>query len=94
MAKPNVPHRMRVLAVIGAALIYAPFASADTPSSGGQQSMETMKSADKNKDHQVSKEEFMAYQETMFVKMDKNKDGMITTEEWLGRELRKSDGSY
>jgi len=37
---------------------------------------------DGNKDHKVSKEEFMAYQSRLFDMMDRNKDGMVDKQEW------------
>jgi hypothetical protein len=40
---------------------------------------------DGNKDHMVSKEEFMAYQSRMFDMMDRNKDGMVDRSEWQGK---------
>jgi len=45
-------------------------------------SLKMMDMMDGNKDHMVSKEEFMAYQSRLFDMMDRNKDGMIDKQEW------------
>ena len=37
---------------------------------------------DTNGDHEVAKEEFMAFHEKMFDAMDKNKDGKLNKKEW------------
>jgi len=50
-----------------------------------------MKAMDKDADHFVTMDEFMAMNETVFKKMDKNSDGKISVEEWLDKQ-RKSDG--
>lgn len=45
-------------------------------------SLKMMDMMDGNKDHMVSKEEFMAYQSRLFDMMDRNKDGMVDKKEW------------
>jgi len=45
-------------------------------------SLKMMDMMDGNKDHKVSKEEFMAYQSRLFDMMDRNTDGMIDKQEW------------
>jgi len=94
VTKPNTTQRMRVLAVLGAALLYAPFGSAQTTAPTSQQSMDMMKKMDMNKDGMVSKDEYMKFYEVKFETMDKNKDKMITQEEWLSIQLKSSDGGY
>jgi hypothetical protein len=92
MSRPNTARRMRTLAILGAAFVYAPFALAQSATPSTQQSMETMKKMDANKDGMVSKDEYMKFQEMKFETMDKNKDKMITQEEWLSIQLKSSDG--
>jgi hypothetical protein len=81
---------MSALAILGAALIYAPLAAAQ--SDGDDQSMKTMKKMDMNKDGMVSKDEFMKFFEAKYDAMDKNKDKMVTQQEWVSMQLRYSDG--
>ncbi len=57
----------------------------------GLRTMKMMKAMDKDADHFVTMDEFMAMNETVFKKMDKNSDGKISVEEWLDKQ-RKSDG--
>ena len=45
--------------------------------------MKQMAMMDKNGDHMVTKEEFMAFHEAMWEKMDKKKTGMIEARDWL-----------
>ncbi|MFO1207218.1 MAG: hypothetical protein U1E63_16100 [Burkholderiales bacterium] len=92
MSKPTIIHRMCVLAALGAALVHAPFAAAQS-AADKQQSMDTMKKMDANKDGTVSKDEFMKFFESKFDAMDKNKDKMVTQDEWLQMQLSYSDGS-
>ena len=92
MSKPNVIQRMCVLAALGAAIVHAPFASAQSATPTKQQSMDMMKKMDSNKDGMVSKDEYVAFYEQKFEAMDKNKDKMVTQEEWLSIQLRASDG--
>jgi hypothetical protein len=47
---------------------------------------------DTNKDHMLSKEEFMKYNEKLFGMMGKNKDGMISVDEWLEKQRKATDG--
>jgi Ca2+-binding EF-hand superfamily protein len=49
------------------------------------QSLKMMDMMDANKDHKVTKEEFMAYQGHLFEMMDRNKDGVIDQAEWEGK---------
>ena len=49
------------------------------------QTMKYMKMVDTNGDHEVTKEEFMAFHEKMFDKMDANKDGKLDKKEWTQR---------
>ena len=56
----------------------------------GMRTTKMMDTVDSNKDHQVSKDEFMGYYGQVFGMMDKNKDGMVSLDEWLGK--LKSDG--
>ena len=49
------------------------------------QSIKMMDMMDGNKDHMVTKDEFMAYQTRMFDMMDRNKDGMIDPKEWQAK---------
>ncbi|HQR51463.1 MAG TPA: hypothetical protein PKW44_07490 [Methylophilaceae bacterium] len=48
-----------------------------------------MKMVDANGDHMVSKEEFLKFQETIFIQMDKKGDGMVDAQNWL----RKATGN-
>jgi hypothetical protein len=82
---------MCVLAAIGAALVQTPFAVAQS-AADKQQSMDTMKKVDANKDGMVAKDEYMKFFEQKFEAMDKNKDKMVTQDEWLSMQLRVSDG--
>ena len=90
MSKPMTPHRMRLLAALAAALVYAPFAVADDMASfatGGYannlRTKEMMHKIDTNKDGMVSKDEWVAYQEKVFVMLDKDKTMMIDEKEFL-----------
>lgn len=44
-----------------------------------------MAMVDTDGNHEVTKEEFMAFHEKMFDQMDKNHDGKIDQAEWRGR---------
>ena len=92
MSKPKLIQRMCALAVLGAAVMHAPFAAAQSTAPATQQSMDMMKKMDANKDGMVSKDEYMKFYEVKFETMDKNKDKMVTQEEWLSIQLRTSDG--
>ena len=89
MSKANTPPRLCVFAVIGAALAYAPFATAQST----KPTTEQMNKMDTNKDGQVSKDEFMAAMEKKFDAMDKNKNKMLTQDEWLQQQLMETDGT-
>ena len=59
---------------MGAALAYAPFATAQaTADPKAKQATDQMKKIDADKDSQVSKEEYMKYQEKKFDAADKDK---------------------
>jgi hypothetical protein len=47
-------------------------------------SLKMMDMMDENKDHRVSKAEWMAHHEKLFDMMDRNKDGMADKTEWQG----------
>ena len=49
-------------------------------------SMKMMGAMDANGDHKVSKDEFLAFQETIYAKMDKKGDGMVDAQNWLARQ--------
>jgi EF hand len=93
VSKLSVIQRTCILAALGAAMVHAPFASAQSGAPAKQQSMDMMKKMDANKDGMVSKEEYMTFYEQKFDSMDKNKDKMVTQEEWLSIQLRASDGN-
>jgi hypothetical protein len=94
MSKSNTPRRLCVLAVIGAALAYAPFATAQaTADPKTKQATDQMNKMDTNKDGQVSKEEYMKAQEQKFDAMDKNKNKMLSQDEWLQQQLMETDGA-
>lgn len=57
----------------------------------GMRTMKMMEMMDSNKDHKLTKKEFMKQYEKVFTMMDKDKDGMISVDEWLEKQ-RKSDG--
>jgi hypothetical protein len=92
VSKPNLFQRMCMLAALGTAVTYMPVAIAQATTPATQQSMDTMKKMDANKDGMVSKDEYMKFFEAKFDTMDKNKDKMVTQEEWLTMQLRVSDG--
>jgi len=88
MSKPTTPNRLCVLAVIGAALAYAPFATAQaTADPKAKQATDQMKKIDTDKDSQVSKEEYMKYQEKKFDAADKDKTKALSQQEWLRHQL-------
>jgi hypothetical protein len=74
-----------LLAVLGVS------AFADSPqlSMGGYarglQRLETMAMMDVDRDHKVTREEFMKFHETLFDRMDGNHDGVIDQGEWQRR---------
>jgi EF-hand domain pair len=82
--------RMHPLAVVAAALIYAPFAGADDLASfatggyaRGLQTMDEMHKIDTDNDGTVSKAEWIAYQEKVFTALDKDETGFIDEKEFL-----------
>jgi Ca2+-binding EF-hand superfamily protein len=68
------------------------FASGYARAGQGMRTMKMMTAMDTNKDHMLSKEEFMKYNEKLFDMMDKNKDGMISVDEWLEKQRKATDG--
>ena len=83
--------RMQVLGALAAALLIPiPFACADDMVSfatggyaSGLRTMDMMKKIDTNKDGMVSKDEWVAYQEKVFVMLDKDKTMVIDEKEFL-----------
>ncbi len=55
-------------------------------------SLKMMDMMDANKDHMVTKDEFMKYQGALFDMMDNNKDGQLGRDEWQAMN-RKSAGA-
>ncbi|MES2554313.1 MAG: EF-hand domain-containing protein [Pseudomonadota bacterium] len=49
-------------------------------------SMKMMGMVDKNGDHKVSKDEFIKYQDTLFMAMDKSGDSQLDGQEWLAKQ--------
>jgi len=97
----NMKRMKPMAALAGVLLLSSVAAQAAEPSfatggyaRGGQgmRTMKMMKSMDTDKDHMVSKTEFMKYHEAMFEKMDKNKDGMLSVDEWLEKQRKATDG--
>ena len=84
MPQLNTICSRRLLAVMGATLISALFACA-------QQTTSPMTQMDTNKDQQVTKEEYMKYQEKKFEAADKNKDKSLNQEEWFQHQLEMGD---
>jgi Ca2+-binding EF-hand superfamily protein len=58
----------------------------------GMRTMKMMKAMDKDADHKVTKQEFMAYHDKIFAMMDKNKDGKLSADEWLEKQRKATDG--
>jgi len=82
--------RMRAVAAVAATLICAPFALADDMVSfatggyaSGLRTGDMMKKIDANKDGMVSRDEWVAYQEQVFVMLDKDKTMVIDEGEFL-----------
>jgi Ca2+-binding EF-hand superfamily protein len=82
--------RMRAAAAVAATLICVPFAVADDMVSfatggyaSGLRTGDMMKKIDANKDGMVSRDEWVAYQEKVFVMLDKNKTMVIDEKEFL-----------
>lgn len=49
--------------------------------------MAMMKAIDSDGDHKVSKEEFLAFHQSVFNKMDKSSDQQLSAQEWTGKIL-------
>ena len=91
---PNTPRYLSILAVVSAALFCAPLALAQSNADPkAKQAADQMNKMDTNKDSQVSKEEYMKYQEQRFDAADKDKNKALSQQEWLQRQLQESDGS-
>jgi hypothetical protein len=58
----------------------------------GMRTMKMMKAMDKDADHKVTKQEFMAHHDKIFAMMDKNKDGKLSADEWLEKQRKATDG--
>ena len=91
MSQLSVTRRMQPLAILVAALVYAPFASADDMASfatggyaRGLRTMSEMHKIDTDGDGSVSKAEWLAYQEKVFAALDKDKTGNVDEKEFLG----------
>jgi Ca2+-binding EF-hand superfamily protein len=70
--------KMAILAVVSMALLGLSFASvADDSMMSHDHMMTMMKEMDTNGDGKISKEEFMAYHEKMWMKMKKDSNGMV-----------------
>lgn len=76
------------LALIGAALICVSCASSQSTAKATGQ----MNKMDVNKDKQISKEEYMKYQEQRFDAADKDKSKGLSEQEWMRHQLDESDG--
>jgi hypothetical protein len=86
----DIARRLRVAAVVAVTLTGAPFATADDMVSfatggyaSGLRTGDMMKKIDANKDGMVSKGEWVAYQEKVFVMLDKDKTMVIDDKEFL-----------
>lgn len=51
----------------------------------GLQRLQTMAMMDVDRDHAVTREEFMKFHEALFERMDANRDGRIDQDEWRRR---------
>jgi hypothetical protein len=49
--------------------------------------MEMMKKMDTDNDHKVSREEFLAFHQSVFNTMDKSSDQQLSAQEWAGKVL-------
>ena len=47
--------------------------------------LSTMDAMDANKDHKITREEFISYHDTLFVAMDKSGDAQLDPQEWLAK---------
>lgn len=90
MRKPETIRSLHVVAILTAtltAMAVAAAADVATVATGGYarglQTKEMMHKIDKNGDGKVSKDEWVAYQEHIFVMLDKDKTGFIDAKEFL-----------
>jgi EF-hand domain pair len=67
-----------ILALVGSALLAGSMSAiADEPMMSHEQMMTMMKAMDTNGDGKISKEEYMAYHEKMWMSMKKDSNGMV-----------------
>lgn len=93
--------RMKPMAALAGVLLFSAVAAeAQSFATGGyarggegMRTMKMMNAMDADKDHMISKAEFIAYNEKLFAMMDKNKDGMVSADEWLDKQRKISDGA-
>lgn len=90
MTRPHVIRKIPALFVLTAAAICAPLASAEDMASfatggyaRGLRTLDEMHMIDTDKDGTVSKKEWIAYQEKVFLVLDKDKEGLIDEKEFL-----------
>jgi hypothetical protein len=90
MSQLPVIRKMHPFAILIAALVYAPFASADDMASfatggyaRGLKTMSEMHKIDTDGDGTVSKAEWLAYQEKVFAALDKDKTGNVDEKAFL-----------
>jgi len=90
MSQLQFIRRIHPLAMLAAAMVYAPLASADDMASfatggyaRGLQTMSEMHKMDTDHDGTVSKAEWLAYQEKVFAALDKDKTGNVDEKEFL-----------
>jgi hypothetical protein len=82
-----------LLSSLGAQAAETTFATGGYARGGeGMRTMKMMTAMDTDKDHMLSRDEFMKYNTKLFEMMDKNKDGMISQDEWLEKQRKKTDG--
>lgn len=81
-----------VAAMLAAGVVSAPAQADDAGytifTRGFIESLQTprmMDMMDGNKDHKVTRDEFMAYQSRLFEMMDNNRDGIVDLGEWTAR---------
>jgi hypothetical protein len=104
MLTHRINRRLCALAAFGATLICPQFAAADDMASfatggyaSGLRTMDQMHKIDTNKDGVVSRDEWLAYQEKVFVVLDKDKTMVIDEKEFLApsREMASlATGGY
>jgi hypothetical protein len=90
MSQRQVIRKFHALFVLAAATICAPLASAEDMASfatggyaRGLRTMDEMHMIDTDKDGTVSKKEWIAYQEKVFLVLDKDKEGLVDEKEFL-----------